>query len=104
MEETIKHIISRIGELKHRATTDDKLRSETKKHIDNRSELRRTGGGKASVRIELAELNKLIKKRIREDCTNYDYEQIKRISDENCNSIFQIMFPQFSRKFLLNFS
>ncbi len=53
-----------------RAINDDKLSEKTKKPILKRAELERKTKLNNSDRIKLAELNKIIKREIREDINN----------------------------------
>lgn len=83
LEKSIKESVCLVGEKKLRPTTDDKLTTETKKLIDKRAKLRQIKTKSKKVKIELTELNKLIKKEIRKDIKNYEDELTKEIIEES---------------------
>ncbi len=106
IEEAIKRTIKEAGSFKPKITTDDKLSTETKELIRKRTELKKINPKGTRRTIELTELNKLIKKRIREDVEKFDFEQIKSIvelsgSTKKVRAILskgKYMLPKIKRK------
>ena len=79
LEGKIKKTLEKFGKNKKMATTDDKLSKATNDLISKRTEIR--GKIKLSVLepIELTELNKIIKRKIREDVRNFEVELAEEI-------------------------
>jgi len=78
----IEDTLIQFGINKKHIKTDDKLSLETKSLIDRRQLLRSKIGLSISEQIELVELKKLIKKRIREDIRRFEETIISDIIED----------------------
>jgi hypothetical protein len=67
------------GEEKNRIKTEDKISAHTKNHIEKRETLRKTGKGSKREKIELCELQNLIKKQIRRDIYEFEENKVKEV-------------------------
>ncbi len=79
LEGAIKNTIEELGTPKKLIRTDDKLSKETKDLIQKRTLIKKKGTLNKKEQIELIEIKKLIKKKIKNDLYNFDQEMAKSI-------------------------
>lgn len=78
----IEKTSQRVGVEKTNVPTDDKLSIETKDLLNKRTNLKNENPPTFKTKIELTELNKVIRKAIRKDLKNYEFELAREIIEE----------------------
>ncbi len=79
LENTLKEIIESYSRFGQVTKTDEKLTTETKELITKRNKLARKSNKNSRDKIELSELSKLTKKKIRTDILNFIKNKISEI-------------------------
>lgn len=82
MENALKKVKNILGHSHKKRTTDSKLSINTKNLIKRREELKHKNNKSNRELIELTEIKKLIKKEIKNDIHDFDYEIIKNTVEE----------------------
>lgn len=83
LEQIILLTGQKFGREGDRIKTDDKITENTKNLIKERNQLKNKKQRNSRERIELIELNKTIKRKIREDMKEYEEKRIKEILEES---------------------
>ncbi len=91
-EKALRETIETYGVKRKEETTGDKITEEILQQIKKKREMWKKIGGKenSKTKIENIEIQKLVKRKIREDIKNYDNERIKEII-EDTGSIRKMM-------------
>ncbi len=79
LEKILNVIVREFGINKKQIKTDDKVSPHTKNLIKKRMEIRKNIALSIKEQIELIELRKLIKKKIKEDSTSFEEEIVENI-------------------------
>jgi hypothetical protein len=74
--------IQKYGTSKKQVNTDDKITAETKSLIEKREKIKGVRKMTQIQKIELAEINKLVRREIRKDCRNYEEKLTKEIIED----------------------
>lgn len=86
VERSIKETETKYGKEKERESTDDKITKRTKNLIMEREQLRKVKNPTPRQKIELTELQKLVKKEIKKDCREYETKIVKEIIEESSST------------------
>jgi len=83
IESVLQSVGQQFGKEKEKECTDDKITVETKKLIEKREEMRQIQVMNSKQKIELAEVQKLVRREIRKDSRDYEERKVKEIIEEN---------------------
>ncbi len=83
MNAAIRNIVQAVGEEKPKVSTEDEVSDRAKNLINKRTELRNKDKRSRADILELTELNRTIRRKVRQDIKNYDFEIVQETIEES---------------------